>query len=488
MRKLIAVLLLAIFPGYAASLSPTVGWNVTNNANGNASNGGGFDPSVSAPGTNLSLSNPVSFTDLICTGTTCTSTTLAFSAASNGNLLNITDGTGCTTGRHEILSVTGSTATFNDSIGTGTCSGVAYGALDTWAHAEAAVNNAGQIIWIQCTGTPYIITSGITGASVAEHWVWGYQNTWNDQANVSWANRCWTSIQSNTAGMNIFTVAGGETVQLDGLELRASGSTFNQYAIGSGGLGLELKNCKLIGNDVATTVGIDEFGANISVEVDNSEISHWGYGLFTGNGVQWWTVRHGSYIHHNSYAGIGDAGFLAGFSFLVTSTNAIWDSNGYCVYISSSSSAPERIDFDHSVCSNSTHDGINNQTGHINNKNINAFTNSIFYGNAGYAITQPGCFSGPQGVFGEPAYNNATGSNGSGPYNCITSPNDVALGACNPFTNAAGGDFTLSDCAKAVLAAKGYPGATITGTGYGDIGPFQTKAATGGSSPHAYVQ
>jgi hypothetical protein len=90
---------------------------------GNSANGGAFDPGVASPGTDRSNQDAaqVAFTDLVIDGAVNTSVTSAanpFGATSPGNFINITGGAGFTVQRVEILSVSGSTATVDKSLGT----------------------------------------------------------------------------------------------------------------------------------------------------------------------------------------------------------------------------------------------------------------------------------------------------------------------------------------------------------------------------------
>jgi hypothetical protein len=79
--------------------------------------------------------------------------------------------------------------------------------------------------------------------------------------------------------------------------------------------------------------------------------------------------------------------------------------------------------------------------------------------------------------------NNAFKSNSSGPrLNLGAQTGDVDLTA-DPFTNAAGGDFSLNNTAGggALLRATGYPGVFPGGTttGYLDIGAAQHQLGSG---------
>jgi hypothetical protein len=87
------------------SLSSGVQWDVR--TGGSDSNGGGFDPTVSSPGTDYSQQNSpqVAFTDLVIGATTThlTSALNPFTSLHVGNLVNIPSGlTGFTAGIYEV--------------------------------------------------------------------------------------------------------------------------------------------------------------------------------------------------------------------------------------------------------------------------------------------------------------------------------------------------------------------------------------------------
>src|SRR5579885_2846497 len=133
MKKLALFLILAVTA--SAAFNSTTQWNIR--TDGSDSNGGAFDPGVSFPGTDFSQQAAAqqAYTDIIIGGTTTQITSAAhpFGSTSPGNFINITSGSGCSTGRYEILSVSGTTATVDHSMGTAasTCSGNLGGALQT---------------------------------------------------------------------------------------------------------------------------------------------------------------------------------------------------------------------------------------------------------------------------------------------------------------------------------------------------------------------
>ena len=138
---------------------------------GSDTNGGGFDPGVSAPGTDFSQQNSAqtTFSDLVIGNPTTTQLTSAahpFGVTSPGNFINITGGTGFTTGRYEILSVSGTTATMDRSVGTaGSTAGTGNlgGAFASPGAASNVMSTGGQTMFVK-QGT-YSINSSSEGVS-----------------------------------------------------------------------------------------------------------------------------------------------------------------------------------------------------------------------------------------------------------------------------------------------------------------------------------
>src|SRR6185312_6209065 len=146
------------------SLAATVVWDVR--TTGSDTNGGGFDPGVTSPGTDYSQQNAaqVAFTDLVIGATTTQLTSAAnpFTAAHVGNTINIISGKGFTTGRYEVLAVSGGIATMDRSVGTASSSGGTGnlgGGLATIAAANGAAV-ASNTIYIK-KGT-YTLAAAVT--------------------------------------------------------------------------------------------------------------------------------------------------------------------------------------------------------------------------------------------------------------------------------------------------------------------------------------
>jgi hypothetical protein len=165
---------------------------------GSDNNGGGFDSGVTSPGTDYSqqASAQVAFTDLVIGGAgntdKLTSAAHPFGATSPGNVINITGGTGFTTGLYRILSVSGTTATMDRSVGTaGSTGGTGNlgGAFATINKATSNMGLGGQVAYVKA-GT-YSISAGITSpvlntaANYSVTRIIGYSSTRGDNGQAT---------------------------------------------------------------------------------------------------------------------------------------------------------------------------------------------------------------------------------------------------------------------------------------------------------------
>lgn len=108
-------------------------------------------------------------------------------------------------------------------------------------------------------------------------------------------------------------------------------------------------------------------------------------------------------------------------------------------------------------------------------------TNCIAYGNSGFGF-KSGAFSG-----GHFTFNDAAGNNTSGNFSGTIDEGAITLTA-DPFTNAAGGDFSINNTAGggALLRAAGLrfgDGLTYDQINYIDVGVFQHQDTGGSSGP-----
>jgi hypothetical protein len=186
------------------ALTAGIVWTV--NGTGNDSYGGGFLPGSGGTDYTYPTSTVFIYTDLIITpaNNRLTSAGRPFISADVGNIINITGGTGFTTGRYQITSVTGGIATVDRSCGAlnslsgqaklggallspGACAGTMTGGDTMWIGSLNANTNATHsfIITNASSNTASgVITlpAGITSKSTR---IIGYNNTRGDLDGLS---------------------------------------------------------------------------------------------------------------------------------------------------------------------------------------------------------------------------------------------------------------------------------------------------------------
>lgn len=482
-HRLIFLLMLALLPASGA-INGRMQWDVR--TTGNDANGGGFDAGVASPGTNFSVQDAAqqAYTDLVIGGTTTqlTSAAHAFGSTHPGNVINITGGTGCTTGWYEIISVSGVTATMDRSVGTGasTCTGNLGGGFATIAQAITVTVN-GNRIHIK-SGT-YTITTTLTIATGLNTGVRmaGYGTAHEDRGTPPLITSSTNSVAIITTGQNVF-------VHLDNIHLSSTAGTRGTCIKGSSaGFGLYLSRMQLDG----CQIGIDWSGAAAgdALTIQDSEIKN---SVSHGISISSATVHvNYSWTHGNGGNGInlGTGNHETGFSFYrsVSSGNT-----GDGIKNASNYSPVEIVE---SVLYGNSGMGFNDSTGNDINDPANPLNttsqwclrNSIIYGNTGVGVSLHGV--------GWPIManeNNAYGANSSPRSGLPAGTGDVTLTG-NPFTNAASGDFSLNSTAGAGTACKGvgYPQTFLAGlstTSTPDIGiAQQTTSGGGGASTSGHV-
>ena len=163
---------------------------------GSDTNGGGFDPGVSSPGTDFSQQNAaqVAYTDLVIgsTNTQLTSSANPFSSTSPGNFINITGGSGFTTGWYEILSVSGSTATMDRAVGTASSTGGT-------GNLGGAFASPGQVASIWVGSNTMYIKKGTFSLSSTQNVSGGRVNVNPSGATTSAPNRIYGYNTNRTA-------------------------------------------------------------------------------------------------------------------------------------------------------------------------------------------------------------------------------------------------------------------------------------------------
>ena len=453
------------------TLPATLQWDVR--TGGADTNGGGFDPSVTSPGTDYSQQNSaqIAYTDLVIGATTTqyTSVLNVVSSALVGNTIQIVSGVGCTTGFYNVRSVATITATVDRSMGTAAsvCTANLGGSLLTVAEALAAVV-AGNTVNIK-SGT-YTLTATLVVPNLASLTLIGYNATHADGG-----TKPLITTATNSTDLIDLANSSSFTSVLDNLSLSNTAGTPANGAVKTNSNGpATIRNCKLSG--FTNGINGDNVGAHYiftdGLTVFNTEIANCSAAGVVNDSGGLTLISH-SYIHGNITYGVEDTD--SGQCVIVDS---VLDSNGYGFLGSSFLMVAVN-----SVFSNSTHDGVNMQQ-------TNSFwgsINSIYYGNGGY-----GSANTNTGTYLASAYvTNAYGSNTLGnTKNWIipasASAGDVSLSA-DPFVSSS--NFALNGTAGggAALKAVGFPGVTFFGTGYLSIGPLQPQGSSGGGNA-AWVQ
>jgi hypothetical protein len=189
------------------ALAAATVWEVR--TTGNNANGGAFVTGASGTDRSQQAAAQIAYTDLVlATTTTLTSALNPFSAAEVGNILNITGGAGFTTGWYQIVSVSVVTATIDRVGGTlGSTGGTGNlgGALAT--PTQAITNMVGQnTVWIKkdtylqtVTQTP---PAGVVGTPTA---IKGYNVTRGDlEGSADFSNH--PSLKADNVTARIVTI------------------------------------------------------------------------------------------------------------------------------------------------------------------------------------------------------------------------------------------------------------------------------------------
>lgn len=465
----LAVCLLAAAAAQAA-VSTTTQWDVR--TTGNDTNGGGYDPSVSVPGTDYSQqdSPQYTFTDLVIGGTTTqfTSALNPVVAGMVGNVINITGGSGCTTGRYLMLSQSGGTATMDRSMGTAasTCTAKLGGAFLTLSGAVTSTNE-NQVINIKA-GT-YTLTSQLVldNDNRGQKFI-GYGTTHFDDG-----TKPLVTTATNTT--ILFSVQFGSVAPVyfrnisfsNTASTRAAGIS-NGYA--QTGITLTVDRCIFDGFSVALDRQPSQFEtiSVIASEIKNSTT----YGIRQSNKIH----LVGSYLHDNTNAS-GAAVLMEGGASLYAAFN-VFSGNAFGVYTSTS---PFGILVNNTFYNNSQH-AID-----LTSEASFLIANNIFYGNVN-ALT----VSTANGAESTNAFGNNSNANRTGTFNPpSTYAGDITLTA-DPFTNKAAGDFSLNNTAGggAALRQTARPGAFAGGTttGYLDVGAVQVINTTCTARAYACAQ
>lgn len=480
--RALSLLLIVLFSEQIVLLgafSSTMQWDVR--TTGLDTNGGGFDPGVSVPGTDFSLQNgpQISYTDIVVGATTTQGTSVLhpFDATIPGNVINITAGAGCTVQRAEVLSVSGITATFDKSLGTAasSCTGALGGSLLTvdFVTKNTAVFTNGNTLNIKA-GTYSRTTTWVidTSAASGNLMIIGYNATHNDGGTKPLITTATNTNKLIQVGSSKYTFKNMSFSNTAGT--RADGVWFaltNQEGVIS-------INCIWDGFAVAIN-GDNGAGSAGSVHLFNTEVKNG-----TSDGIRAFFmsgVFAGSWIHNNTGHGVVQENSSNSSTTVDHSAISANGGSGIVTVGGAASIFPTTVT--NSAIVANTADGILATTPPV----LRIF-NSVIYGNGGFGIhaTTDATTNNVLLYF----YNAFGGPNVSGNYSSTLPAGigDITLTA-NPFVSSS--NFALNSTAGggAALKQAGFPGVSIMGTGYLDVGPLQTSGAPGsGATASAYIQ
>lgn len=434
------------------ALAAATVWEVR--AAGADTNGGGFV--TGAAGTDWSQQDAAQYsvTDAVTAGTTTiTSATANFGTDVVGNILYIEGGTGAVVaGWYQIMSRTNSTTIVVDrSTGLTAGTGVTLtigGALLTLAQLLTNNSVAGMTSFIKA-GTYSIGTGLVVGTggstSVVTRFT-GYTTTRTDKGRPT--------ILA-TAGITLLTIgAGGHGYRFENLIFDGDAvASTNGINVSAGQWG-SLFNCKVM--DMAG-YGVSQTQACF---MDSCEVTGCA-GTAGVRGATWGMVR--CYIHDNTVTGALMTGGPIIDCIFANNTGA--SSEG--LYHDTINSALSVVGC---VFYGNGRDGFR-QVGSPNR--LGGFYNNIFMNNAAYGVNLVGttATSFLANMANNAYYNNTLGER------ALSLPAEAGAVTLtgDPFTNAAGGDFSLDNVANqgAACRATGLPGVIAATTGNRDIGVAQ---------------
>ncbi len=407
------------------AFAATTEWDVR--TTGNAANGGGFNTASAGTDYSQQDSPQVTYTDLVIDGVTNTKLTSAanpFTSAHVGNIINITSGTGFTVQRVQIVSVTSGAATCDKSCGTlGSTGGNGRlgGSLTTIAAAVALCVSSNSI---HIKSGTYTVTSAIDNGTGG---IWikfvGYGTTHLDRGTRP-------IITTATNSVNLFQL-GSSKNRMERLKFTSTaGVRFAAVSLQNSDSAVEIVDCINDGcNQLLYSTSSDRPSFVVNCESTNG-----------ANAVNLKNNIHviGCYFHDNSGNAIEATTNNNQIISAFVSQSIIADNGAGVV-------APTNANVVIEQCT------ITGQTG--NGVTLTApisltLVNNIIYDNGGYGVS---CSVEPP-VYAQ--YSNAFGSNTSGNRNNFTSDStDVTLTA-DPFTNAAGGDYSLNATAGGGAACR----------------------------------
>jgi hypothetical protein len=422
------------------ALSASVIYEVRPGA-GSDNNGGGFDPSVSSPGTDFSQQNSpqYSFSDGTATGTTAfTSASHLFVSADTGNCININSGSGFTASVYTIVSVSSGTATLDRSPGTGTAAvwklGGAFAAFAGPIGFGNTFTNSPITVYVKGSLT-LTSTLNLTTTSLV---LIGYGTVRGDSGQATL-----TTATNSTALGNL---NGTGTLVFSNFILSNTATTRAAVLINSNSfytVNLQFKNCLI--NGVST---LADFGSTIAVDplvLINTEIKNTTGASITcgGSSTQLWNIiMEASYAHSSA----SDALFLNsnGGCFLLMKDSVVAANAGMGLHLASGTNRTVVLN---SMFYENIGDAI--QLSSAASASVFMIVNNIFYGQTAWGINKVTLNAIP--ILN--VMDNAFGGNSSGAHTGISTTGDVTLSG-DPTFSGTTGNFQLNNNAGQGAACK----------------------------------
>ena len=414
-------------------------WDVR--TTGSDANGGGFQ--VGSTGTDRSQSDAAyqAYTDLVIDHTTNTKITSAahpFDATSVGNIINITAGTGFTVQRVQIVSEAAGVATCDKAVGTIDSTGGTGNLGGSLATVGAATALAVSLNRVHVKAGTYTLTVKIS-LSTSDAYsmeISGYETSHDDRG-----TKPLITTATNSTRICDFTGAGTTRGAWHFVNLSLSNTAATKaeglYNTAAGDrLSVVLEDCLFDGFTKAIEAGAVGSLVLVGCEIKNCTHIALNYSFNDLTMI-------GNKIHDNPGGGAQAAIVVAStYAFAHLVGNLIVDNY---IGILITGNVPKMY-LDGNTIANNTSNGL--QCASSANWWSFSLLNNIFYGNGGWNATLS---SGIRVLVNR---QNAYGAGGSGDrQNFLPGLEDVTLTA-DPFTNAAGGDYSLNNDAGGGVACR----------------------------------
>lgn len=270
-------------------------------ATGSDSNGGGFVAGASGTDYSQQAAAQVAYTDLVIDATTNTNVTSAlnpFGATDVGNVVNVTSGTGFTTGRYQVVSVSGVIATLDRAVGTTSSTGGHGNLGGALATVAAAPFVGGNTVYLMGTLT---VTAALTlsisaTTSVGPITFNGYSTTRNDGTRATW------TTATNSVNLIEFTACQGylfKNIEFSSTAVTPGDGFHAKTTNNSGGIWID--NCLIHGFSHGINGNFAVDWSFSSLVVSRSRIYSCTAQGVINQGAQ---VFAGCYIHDNTGDGI----------------------------------------------------------------------------------------------------------------------------------------------------------------------------------------